>query len=166
MNRGILIGLGMLLVFALCELTACTTGISQEQYNKVNNDLTEAKVQAQLLQNELGLANAEVTLLQTKMSAADNEIALLKKNLSTTESDVTLLRDHISLLQNQRTQDNDEITSLQNENTDLRDIVGLKKSTVVADAIEINEKAGVLALVKTFTTEYAGQAGVRADISR
>ena len=61
---------GIALVSLLFLLSACSGGVSQEQYNKVTADLTAAQTQVQSLQSQVQSLQTDKTSLTKKSAAA------------------------------------------------------------------------------------------------
>jgi len=68
MKKAILAGIAVTAVVFL--LSSCSSGVSQEQYNKATADLTAAQTQAQSLQTQLQSLQSDKTTLTQKNAAA------------------------------------------------------------------------------------------------
>jgi ABC-type transport system involved in Fe-S cluster assembly fused permease/ATPase subunit len=72
---------GLALILVLPFLVSCSSGISQETYNKVNGDLTNALVQVQKLQGDITSAQAQTQKLQSDLTTAQDKMKLAKSKI-------------------------------------------------------------------------------------
>jgi len=78
MKKGISLGLALIMVVLLFPfLISCSSGISQDKYDKVNADLTAAQVQIQKLQGDITTKDATLKSANDKLAKAKNEINVL-----------------------------------------------------------------------------------------
>jgi len=68
------LGIGLALILILLLSVSCSSGVSQEKYDKVNSDLTAAQAQIQTLQTQLSAKESELGASNDKIKAAKAEI--------------------------------------------------------------------------------------------
>jgi septal ring factor EnvC (AmiA/AmiB activator) len=78
-KKYIVSGLAILLVLPF--LVSCGSGISQEKYDKVNSDLTNALVQVQKLQGDIASVQAQTQKLQNDLTATQDKMKLTKSKI-------------------------------------------------------------------------------------
>jgi outer membrane murein-binding lipoprotein Lpp len=90
MKRTILTALTLLSLVIL--LASCSGGVSQEQYNKVSNDLTAVQSQIKSLQSDNVAAQSQIQSLQSDKASAQSQIQSLQsdKQVLAKNSAVTL----------------------------------------------------------------------------
>jgi uncharacterized protein YkwD len=69
-------------LIALCSLSACSSGVSQEQYDNINEALNAAESQITELQGQLTAVEAQKVALQTQYDAIQNELSTLQSSPS------------------------------------------------------------------------------------
>ncbi len=76
-----------LLCSIILLISSCSRGVSQEKYDKVNNDLTAAQAQIQTLQSQVSSLQSDHTNLTTKTSSS-SELALKQVEIAKLQQDL------------------------------------------------------------------------------
>ena len=75
-NKYIILGLALILMLPL--LVSCGSGISQEQYDQVNNNLTATLAEVQTLQSDFSAAQAHIKQLQDDLATSQQQTEAAK----------------------------------------------------------------------------------------
>ncbi len=70
-------GIGMALILILLLSVSCSSGVSQDKYDKVNSDLTAAQAQVQTLQAQLSAKQSEFDASNAKLVKAKADVDVL-----------------------------------------------------------------------------------------
>jgi hypothetical protein len=74
-KKGFCLVLGLVILLLLS--VACSGGVSQDKYDKVNGDLAAAQVQAQKLQGDLTVKDTQLKTANDKLALAQSEIEII-----------------------------------------------------------------------------------------
>ena len=120
MNRPIRYSLYLIAIATLLLLTACSTGISQEDYDSAIAEGDTAKSQATELQGQVSQLTSDNTGLQAELSSAQADNTSLQVELSSAQADNTGLQAELSSAQADNTGLQAELSSAQADNTGLQ----------------------------------------------
>jgi hypothetical protein len=89
MKKGILLGIALLMVLVL--LPACASGVPQEEYERVSNELIAAQTQTWSLQDELTTAQTQIQSLQDELSAKESQLEATQEKLEQGKARIEIL---------------------------------------------------------------------------
>jgi outer membrane murein-binding lipoprotein Lpp len=86
-----ILAFGLLLIIILMFSVSCSSGVSQENYDKVNSDLTAAQAQIQTLQAQVQTLQAQVDSKTAELSARDNDLAAAQEKWARAKAEIGVL---------------------------------------------------------------------------
>jgi DNA repair exonuclease SbcCD ATPase subunit len=113
--KKIYIFLVLVLTMTLLSTVSCSSGISQELYDKVNNDLGVAQAQVQKLQGDLSTAQTQSQKSQGDLTNAQAQVQKLQSDLSTAQSQTEKLQGELSTAQSQSQKLQVDLTTAQSK---------------------------------------------------
>ncbi len=119
------------------------------QISRANSLISTLSSEKQSLQAELSSASSEISTLESQVSSLETQLSSTNAQISSLQSQLSSGGSEIANLQAQ-------ISSLQSQNSNLQSIVNLSQSSTQASSVTVNQAAGQLSLVKSFSASYAG----------
>jgi peptidoglycan hydrolase CwlO-like protein len=111
---GLVSGLALLLLFSV----SCGSGITQEQYDQVNADLTSAQAQVQTLQADLNARTEELADKNDKLDESTQKWQESTEDLAAAQAQISALEVQVTDKTDELAAKTDEINNMQ-ENTEL-----------------------------------------------
>lgn len=123
-NKALVVAPMLIMAIMLLLLTACTRGVSKEDYDSMVWQRDYQRTQAASLQNDLNAANEKVTSLENELAAAEGQIAAFKEGtavpeleqkVASLENELSTAQQTVASLQNDLGAANEKMASLENE---------------------------------------------------
>jgi len=148
--------LSMLLVMALFTIPSCTSGVSQQEYDRVSNELRDARNQLASIQGKLAEAEQLKEVLTRQSAAAKSEFEAMQARYNELSTEHDGLSKQLEATKNEleALQDNyDELSAEYDEIETQFQELSEQYNMIIEGRVEINEKDVEQALFKLINQE-------------